>query len=324
MTVSLFSDRRMLEHRVPAGHPERPERLQAVLRHLERTGYWSLRAAREVTEVSDDELTWVHSPLYLARVAGLEADGGGMLDPDTWLFPGSGLAARLAAGAAINAVTAALSGQDQRGLCLVRPPGHHALPASAMGFCIYSNIALAAEHALRRFDVNRVLIVDFDVHHGNGTQEIFYESSRVGFLSIHRYPFYPGTGAKNETGRAAGLGSTRNIPLPYGTSRADYHAAFRAGLESLADRIRPELVLISAGFDAHAEDPVGDLGLEIEDFEILTREIVAVASTHASGRVVSVMEGGYNVPMLAGSVVAHLVGLGAEPARGSTDSTANG
>jgi acetoin utilization deacetylase AcuC-like enzyme len=312
MKIPLFTDRRMLDHRVPARHPERPLRLQAVLRHLERIGYWQSCPKGEVREASDDELEWIHSADHLARVAVLEADGGGTLDPDTWVFKGSGMAARLAAAAAIEAVSSVLAGDHQRAMCLVRPPGHHALPSSGMGFCIYSNVSLAAECALRRFDLNRVLIADFDVHHGNGTQDVFYESPQVGFVSIHRYPFYPGTGARNETGQGAGLGSTRNIPLPYGTSRADYHAAFRAGLEALADRIRPELVLISAGFDAHAEDPVGDLGLDVEDFETLTREIVAVADAHAAGRVVSVLEGGYNVPILAASVVAHLTGLGAD------------
>ena len=196
------------------------------------------------------------------------------------------------------------------------PPGTMRGRQTGMGFCIYANVALAAAEAIARFDVNRILIADFDVHHGNGTQEIFYDSERVGFLSIHRYPFYPGTGARDESGTGAGLGFTLNIPLPYGTARTAYHAAFRSGLERLADRLRPELVLISAGFDAHAEDPVGDLGLEVEDFEILTRELVSVANTHAEGRIVSVLEGGYNVPILAGSVAAHLQALGAEPAKG--------
>jgi acetoin utilization deacetylase AcuC-like enzyme len=180
-----------------------------------------------------------------------------------------------------------------------------------MGFCLYANVAVGAAEALTRFELNRILIVDFDVHHGNGTQEIFYDSERVGFLSVHRYPFYPGTGARDESGTGAGLGYTVNVPLPHGTARSAYHAAFRAGLEAIAARVRPELVFISAGFDAHAEDPVGDLGLEVEDFEILTREIVDVARTHAGGRIVSVLEGGYNVPILAGSVVAHLAALGA-------------
>ena len=207
--------------------------------------------------------------------------------PTPGSFQGSNLAARLAAGACIEAVSYVLGGTDRRALCLVRPPGHHARPAEGMGFCIYANVALAAAEALARFDLNRILIADFDVHHGNGTQEIFYDSERVGFLSIHRYPFYPGTGARDETGTGAGLGFTMNIPLPYGTSRTAYHAAFRAGLEQLADRVRPELVLISAGFDAHAEDPVGDLGLEVEDFEILTKELVSVAQDSCPGRVSS-------------------------------------
>ena len=312
MGVSLFTDSRMLEHRTPARHPERPERLQAVLRHLERTGYLKTCPSRPVREVTSEELKRIHSAEYVQRVGKLEAAGGGMLDPDTWVFPGSNLAAKLAAGACIEAVSFVLGGADRTALCLGRPPGHHARPSEAMGFCIYANVALAAAEAIAHFDLNRILIADFDVHHGNGTQEIFYDSGRVGFLSVHRYPFYPGTGARTETGTGAGLGFTSNIPLPYGTSRTAYHAAFRAGLEKLADRVKPELVLISAGFDAHAEDPVGDLGLEVEDFEILTRELVAVAKTHAYGRIVSVLEGGYNVPILAGSVAAHLKALGAE------------
>jgi acetoin utilization deacetylase AcuC-like enzyme len=315
MVVGLFTDPRMLEHHVPARHPERPERLVAILRQLQRTGYHATCPSGPVREATPEELARVHTAEYLREVSALEAAGGGMLDPDTWLLPGSGLAARLAAGAAIEAVSFVLSAPNRRALCLVRPPGHHARPSSGMGFCIYGNVALAAEEALARFELNKVLIVDFDVHHGNGTQDAFYESSRVGFLSIHRYPFYPGTGAKDETGTGDGLGSTRNIPLPYGTTRSEYHAAFRAGLEMLADRLRPELLLISAGFDAHAEDPVGDLGLEVEDFETLTKAVAEVAETHAGGRIVSVLEGGYNVPILAGSVEIHLHALGAEPGR---------
>jgi acetoin utilization deacetylase AcuC-like enzyme len=315
MAVAIFTDRRMIDHRVPAHHPERPERLQAILRQLEREGYHNTCQSRPVREATVEELGRVHSPEYLAKVIHLDDDGGGMLDPDTWLLPGSFLAARLAAGAAVDAVGHVMAEPHRRALCLVRPPGHHARPAAGMGFCIYANVAVGAADALARFDMNRLLIVDFDVHHGNGTQEIFYDSGRIGFLSIHRYPFYPGTGAKDETGTGPGLGLTFNIPVRYGTSREDYHAAFRAGLEHLADRIRPELVIISAGFDAHAEDPVGDLGLEVEDFETLTREIVEVAEAHARGRIVSVLEGGYNVPILAGCVTTHLHALGAERGR---------
>jgi acetoin utilization deacetylase AcuC-like enzyme len=315
MAVTLYTDRRMIEHRVPGRHPERPERLQAILRHLERSGYMNTCRSGVVREATREELLRVHRPEYLQEAEALESRGGGALDPDTWVFPHTMEAARLATGAAIAAVSDVMGGPDRRALCLVRPPGHHARPGDGMGFCIYANVSLAAAEALARFHLRSVLIVDFDVHHGNGTQEIFYDSERVGFLSIHRYPFYPGTGAKNETGTGPGLGHTLNIPLPHGTPRTRYHAAFRAGLHSLADKIKPELLLISAGFDAHAEDPVGDLGLEVEDFEILTKEIVEVAETHAQGRILSVLEGGYNVPILAGCVATHLHALGAEPGR---------
>jgi acetoin utilization deacetylase AcuC-like enzyme len=316
MVVTLYTDRRMIDHRVPGRHPERPERLQAILRQLERVGYTNTCPAGKVREVTRDELLRVHRPEYLREADALEARGGGSLDPDTWVFPNSMLAARLAAGAVIAAVSDVMGGADRRALCLVRPPGHHARPGDGMGFCIYANVSLAAAEALARFQLRSVLIVDFDVHHGNGTQEIFYDSAQVGFLSIHRYPFYPGTGAKDETGTGPGLGHTLNIPLPHETPRAQYHAAFRAGLHALADKMKPELVFISAGFDAHAEDPVGDLGLEVEDFETLTKEIVEVAEAHAKGRIVSVLEGGYNVPILAGCVATHLHALGAEPGPG--------
>jgi acetoin utilization deacetylase AcuC-like enzyme len=313
MAVTLYTDRRMIEHRVPARHPERPERLQMVLRQLDRTGYMNTCRSGSVREATREELLRIHKPDYLHEVEQVEAQGGGRLDPDTWVFPHSGLAARLAAGAAIEAVSDVMSGKDRRALCLIRPPGHHARPGDGMGFCIFGNVALAAAEALARHHLKRVLIVDFDVHHGNGTQEIFYAEERVAFLSIHRYPFYPGTGAKDETGTGAALGHTRNIPLPHGTAPAKYHAAFRSGLHDLADKIKPELVLVSAGFDAHAEDPVGDLGLEVEDFETITKEIVGIAEAHAQGRILSVLEGGYNLPILAASVQAHLHALGAEP-----------
>jgi acetoin utilization deacetylase AcuC-like enzyme len=312
--VTLFTDLRMLDHLPPARHPERPERLQAILRHLERVGLRQACSHGLVREATREELTRVHHPGYLDALAVIDAHGGGPIEADTWMSPGSLLAARLAAGAAVEATAGALDGTARRSLCLVRPPGHHARPDAAMGFCLFDNVAVAAAAAVQRFELNRVLIVDFDVHHGNGTQEIFYEDPRVAFLSIHRYPFYPGTGSVIETGAGHGLGFTRNVPLPHGVSRTDYQGAFRNALEDFADRVRPELVLLSAGFDAHEEDPVGGLGLEVEDFEDLTREIVDVADIHAAGRIVSVLEGGYNVPILAGCVAAHLHALGAEPA----------
>ncbi len=304
--VTLYTDERMLDHHPPSMHPERPERLQAILRHLDRTGLRGRCGVGNARPVTREELLRVHTARYLDSIAPFELKGGGPFEADTWVYPGTNQAALLAAGSATEAVAGVIEGTDRKALCLVRPPGHHARPHDAMGFCLYGNVAVAAADAVQRLGLARVLIVDFDVHHGNGTQEIFYNDGRVAFFSIHRYPFYPGTGAADETGTGAGLGLTRNVPVAYGTARAEYLAAFRAELEDLADKVRPELVLISAGFDAHAEDPVGDLGLEVEDFSALTRMVMDVANTHAKGRVVSVLEGGYNVPILAGCLAEHL------------------
>ncbi|MDG3006983.1 histone deacetylase family protein [Paludisphaera mucosa] len=314
MSVALYVDRRMIEHRPPDKHPEKPERLEAILRHLKRTGLLDACPAGVVREATDDELRRVHSAAYLASLEAADRRGGGPLDADTWMSPGSLTAARLAAGAAIEAVADVMGGKHRRAMGLVRPPGHHALPGGAMGFCLFSNVAVAAREAVARHAANRILIVDFDVHHGNGTQEAFYESAEVAFLSIHRHPFYPGTGLERETGEGPGLGLTKNIPLPFGTPPGEFRAAFRAGLHKLADKHRPELVIVSAGFDAMAEDPVGGLGLDFEDFDALTRDVVDVAETHAQGRVVSVLEGGYNPSLLAGCVATHLMALGSGPA----------
>jgi acetoin utilization deacetylase AcuC-like enzyme len=180
-----------------------------------------------------------------------------------------------------------------------------------MGFCLFNNVALAAHHAKKAHGLKRILIVDWDVHHGNGTQDVFYEDPEVMFFSIHRFGngFYPGTGAADETGRGRGLGCTRNEPVRYGTTRGDYHGRFRNALQESADRAKPELVLLSAGFDAHRDDPIGSLGLESEDFAVLTREVREVAKVHAGGRLVSCLEGGYNLDALAESVQVHLTEL---------------
>ncbi len=315
--VTLFTDSRMLDHVPPKGHPERPERLQTVLRHLARTGLDRACAAGTVREATVAEILRVHTPDHLALVERYAQVGGGAIEIDTWMSSGSLLAARLAAGAAIEAVDSVVKGPEKRAACLVRPPGHHAVKNGPMGFCLFGNVAIAAAQALEVHGMSRVLVVDFDVHHGNGTQDLFYDDPRLAFLSIHRYPFYPGTGAADETGTGPALGTKLNIPLPHGISRSEYHAAFERGLTRLADAMRPELVLISAGFDAHAEDPVGDLGLEVEDFVTLTKLVAQVAETHASGRLVSVLEGGYNLSILAGCVAAHLEALGAVPQPGN-------
>jgi acetoin utilization deacetylase AcuC-like enzyme len=235
--------------------------------------------------------------------------GGGHVDPDTVVSPASFDVAQLAAGVACDAVDRVLAGKDKTALCLVRPPGHHALAERAMGFCLFNNIAVAACVARDEYQLDRVLVVDWDVHHGNGTQDMFYADGRVAFLSVHRWPFYPGTGAADETGTGAGLGATLNLPTAFGTPRATYLQRFAAELEKFADGIRPQLVLISAGFDSHRADPIGSLGLETEDFAELTKIVLDVAATHAAGRVVSILEGGYNPPVLAECVETHLRGM---------------
>ncbi len=304
--VTLFTDPRMLDHVPSPTHPEKPERLRAVLRQLDRTGLAAKCRTMSVRPATDAELLRVHSARHIAAVERAALGGRARIEADTWVSSGSALAARLAAGAAVDAVSAVVEGPDRRAFCAVRPPGHHARPDEPMGFCLFGSVAVAAADALERLGLAQILIVDWDVHHGNGTQEMFHDDGRVGFFSIHRYPFYPGSGAADETGTGPGLGMIRNAPIAFGTPRADYLAAFRSGLEAIADRVRPELVILSAGFDAHAEDPVGNLGLESEDFEVMARDVIAVAETHAGGRLVSVLEGGYNVSILAGCVASHL------------------
>jgi acetoin utilization deacetylase AcuC-like enzyme len=304
----LYYDPRFLDHDTGA-HPERPRRLVQIVSRLEETGLADQCVRPTWQPVSDDRLLRVHTQLHVDTVAAVARRGGGSLDPDTVASAASYDVARLAAGAACDAVDRVLAGAQSTALCLVRPPGHHALANRAMGFCLFNNIAVAARCATDDHQLDRVLIVDWDVHHGNGTQDLFYADGRVGFLSIHRWPFYPGTGAADETGTGDGLGATLNLPVEFGTPRAQYLDLFRRELGEFADRIRPQLVLVSAGFDSHREDPIGSLGLETEDFAELTSAVHDVAAEHAEGRVVSVLEGGYNPPVLADCVATHLSGL---------------
>jgi acetoin utilization deacetylase AcuC-like enzyme len=301
----LYYDPRFLEH-ATGRHPERPQRLKQIVAQLEQTGLTAACAQPTWQPATRERLRRVHEPHYIDHVFDFAKRGGGMLDPDTVVSPASADVAVLAAGAACDAVDRVLAGKDRTALCLVRPPGHHALAGHAMGFCLFNSVAVAARVATAEHNLERVLIVDWDVHHGNATQDMFYADGGVGFLSIHRWPFYPGTGSADETGSGAGLGTTRNLPLAFGTPRDEYRARFTAEIEDFAARIRPQLVFISAGFDAHRTDPVGSLGLEVEDFDELTRVVREIAAVHAQGRVVSLLEGGYNPPVLAQCVEAHL------------------
>jgi acetoin utilization deacetylase AcuC-like enzyme len=308
----LYTDSRFLDHDTQR-HPERAARLKAISAHLESTGLAAKCAQPQWEPASTERIGRVHELAYVESIAALASRGGGRPESDTVVGPASFDVAKLAAGAAANAVDRVLAGEDRTALCLVRPPGHHALADSAMGFCLFNNVAVAARVATDEHQLDRVLIVDWDVHHGNGTQNRFYTDGRVGFFSAHRWPFYPGSGAEDETGTGDGLGATLNLPVVFGTSREKYRDLFRLRLEQVAARLRPQLVLVSAGFDAHREDPIGSLGLEVEDFADLTRIVRDVADVHASGRVVSVLEGGYNPMRLAECVEVHLSGLLATP-----------
>jgi acetoin utilization deacetylase AcuC-like enzyme len=309
----LYLDDRFLKHDTGA-HPESPARLKAIRRRLESSGLLDHVVRPEFAAATDADVHRVHTARHTAALREAAAAGGGRVETDTVMSPESADVAWLAAGAAVDAVERVIRGEDKSALCLARPPGHHALPDGPMGFCLLANVAIAARVAVQRLGLNRVLIVDWDVHHGNGTQDVFYEDEHVGFFSSHRFPFYPGTGRKIETGRGAGLGTTFNLPLEYGIERREFLSAFESVLTKAADRIKPELVLLSAGFDAHAEDPVGSLSLETEDFEPLTRLVQQVADTHANGRLVSLLEGGYHVDRLAECVELHLRKLLSRPA----------
>ncbi len=304
----LYYDSRFLDHDTGA-HPERPERLRQILARLDQRGVAARCEWPEWSPASRERVARVHHPGYVDRIAALADRGGGQPDSDTVVSPQSYDVAMLAAGAACDAVDQVVSGLSKTAFCVVRPPGHHALADRAMGFCLFNNIAIAACVARDEYDLNRVLIVDWDVHHGNGTQDSFYDDGRVGFFSCHRWPFYPGTGDVDETGTGDGLGATCNLPTTLGTSRETYLGHFTTELEKFAARIRPELVLVSAGFDSHRADPIGSLGLEVEDFAELTAIVNSIANAHADGRIVSILEGGYNPPVLAECVETHLRGL---------------
>ncbi len=311
--VHWFSGDLFLEHLTGDGHPERPERLSHAVKYLETTKLLDRCRREKWSALNLGQLSRVHDREHVEKVQAFAEHGGGRIEADTVVSLRSFEVAASAAGAAVAAVDAVLAGLDARAFCLIRPPGHHATQDRPMGFCLFNSIALAAEHAIAQHKLERVLIVDWDVHHGNGTQDIFYSDPRVMFFSIHRYPFYPGTGAVGETGTGPGLGFTRNEPVAFGTPREVFRARFDKALDESAKKIRPQLVLISAGFDAHAEDPIGSLGLEIEDFETLTKSVVDVANTYCGGKIVSLLEGGYNVPILAKCIEAHLKVLLAQP-----------
>jgi len=306
MATAFIYDPIFLEHLTPARHVESPRRVKAIYDQLEQL-HWLDRpdvlrlAPRPATE---DELAAVHTREYIRSIAEASKAGGGRLDADTSVSERSYEVALMAAGAPLVALDALLAGQARNGYALVRPPGHHAMPDQAMGFCLFNNVAVAARYALDHHGLKRVMIVDYDVHHGNGTQEVFYADPRVLYVSTHQYPWYPGSGRSDEMGEGAGLGTTVNIPLPAGTDWAVFDAVFRQVIAPLADRFRPEVLLVSAGFDAHWRDPLGELLLANVDFVMITRLLKELAEAYCDGRLLLVQEGGYDLDALAQSAAS--------------------
>ncbi len=304
MTLLYYSPR-VLAHETGA-HPEHAGRLTAIAELFDTRQLWEKDLVSAWEPLTLDQAATIHDRHYLDAIRQLARSGGGRADADTVVSPDSLDVALLTAGGAVEATRKVMAGETRQALCLTRPPGHHALFDQAMGFCLLNNAALAAQAALDEFEVDRVLIVDWDVHHGNGTQDLFYRSGRVGYFSVHRHPFYPGTGLADETGTGEGLGTTCNLPMAFGVARDRYLSEVRQALSDFADKLKPDLVIVSAGFDAHVADPIGSLGLETEDFETLTDIVLDVAATHCDARLVSLLEGGYNPPILAGCVALHL------------------
>lgn len=289
------------EHHLP-GHPENRARLARIMAELARAGLLNRMTLIPPRPAGFDRLARVHDAAYVRELAEFAQGGGGHLDADTYVGPRSFAAAELAAGGAVELARAVMAGRATNGIALVRPPGHHAVRQGGMGFCLLNNVAVAAQAILDETGVKRILIVDWDVHHGNGTQDIFYGTAEVLFFSTHQYPYYPGTGGVQEVGTGAGRGYTVNVPLPAGVGDAGFAHAYEAILTPLAEHFRPELILISAGFDAHWDDPLAGLRLSLAGYWSLAQTILGLADRLCAGRVVAVLEGGYNLTVLASGV----------------------
>ncbi|CUQ68247.1 histone deacetylase family protein [Candidatus Nitrospira inopinata] len=299
-----------LDHDMGPGHPESPNRLRAIVQQLERSGTLTRLTKIEPRRAEDEWITQVHTPGYVASLNRHAPTSGRVsLDPDTSMSPGSLTAAYWAAGGALAAADAIMAKQVDHTFCAVRPPGHHAEAGRAMGFCLFNNVAIATRYIQRRYGLTRVLIVDWDVHHGNGTQHSFEDDPSVLFFSTHQYPHYPGTGWETERGKGAGEGFTINVPMEAGEGDDEYRTVFRKVLTPAADDFKPEFVIISAGFDAHRDDPLASMALTEAGYADLTDIVVGIAKRHAQGRILSSLEGGYNLRALAASVEAHVQAL---------------
>ena len=302
MATLLYTHPACLEHDPGKHHPESPARLRAVLDAFDAPEFARLDR-REAPEAALDDISRVHPRRFVERLLGAVPMTGHIgIDADTIICPASGRAALRAAGAVVAAVDAVVAGEADNAFCAVRPPGHHAEPGRAMGFCLFNNVAIGALRAREAHGLERVAVIDFDVHHGNGTQARFYEDPSLFYASTHQFPLYPGTGGRDETG----VGNVVNVPLrPLAGSR-EFRLGFGREILPALDAFRPQMVLISAGFDAHRNDPLAQLALDESDYTWVTEQLLAVAQQYAGGRVVSTLEGGYDLAALAASAAAHL------------------
>ena len=308
MTVVIYDDI-YLKHDTGPNHPENATRIINTIEHLRSTNLWQKLDIKKPRAATEAEVSAIHSTSQIEQVAEIARSGGGYLDPDTYVSSDSYEAALNAAGAPLTAIDLIMDKKADNAFCLVRPPGHHATPEKGMGFCLFNNVAIAAKYIQSRYSLDRIVIIDWDVHHGNGTQDAFYDDPSVMYFSMHRYPFYPGTGAEEETGKDSGSGFTINIPLSYNTEPQEYLKFFEDILEKRIKPFNPQFILISSGFDAYRLDPISGLSLEASDYNKLTKLTQNVAKDCCDGRIVSCLEGGYHLLDLPKCIEEHLNGL---------------
>lgn len=315
MRTALCQDSRFLDHRTGPGHPERPERLQAVRAQLAAQS-WA--GTLPIITPQPAPLEWierVHSLDYIRRAERVCASGAPFLDTrDVAVCPASFEVATLAAGAVLGLADELIAGRADNAFALVRPPGHHAEHDAALGFCLFNNVAILARYLQRAYGLDKIAILDWDVHHGNGTQHTFEADPSVLYISTHQYPYYPGTGSAAESGTGRGRGATLNCPMPAGAGDAAYERAFMEQILPALDLFRPEAIILSAGFDAHRDDPLADIALTTGCFRWMTERVMECADRDANGRILSVLEGGYDLRRLGECVVTHVAALNGQPA----------